>query len=110
MFFGGEYTIWLNHMLMGFNPCMGIETYVKAIVSNYNKVGFGFDIGNQLVPLMHLGFHGNPNLGLAHDGLVISPVIWGFVLALHRGKNGGDLQTWKVSFAWGFLSYYFMLS
>ena len=77
MFLGGEYTIWLNHMLMGFKPCMGIETYVKAIVSNYNKVGFGFDIENQLVPLMHLGLRGSPKLGLAHDGLVISFWLFG---------------------------------
>ena len=67
-------------MLMGFNPCMGIETYVKAIVSNYNKVGFGFDIGNQLVPLMHLGLRGSPKLGLDHDGIVIFLGYLGFGL------------------------------
>ena len=51
---------------------------------------FGFDVGNQLVPLMHLGFHGSPKLGLDHGGLVISLVNWGLVLALRTG-DGGDL-------------------
>ena len=68
---------------------------------------FGFDVGNQMVPLMHLGFRGTPNLRLAHDSLVISLVNWGLVLALRRGE-GGDFQTWKISFAWGLLACYFV--
>ena len=62
MFWGGEYTIWLNHMFMGFKPCMGMETYIKVMISNYRKVGFVFLSGYPLVPLTHLGFHGSPNL------------------------------------------------
>ena len=79
-----KYTIWLNDMLMGFKPCMGMETYIKVTISNYRKVGFVFESGYHLVPLMHLGFCGSPNLGL--DRLVICLVVWGLVLALRRGK------------------------
>ena len=56
--------IWLNHMLMGFNPCMWMEAIIIATIPNYGKVCFGLDNGYQLVPLMHLGFHGSPSLGL----------------------------------------------
>ena len=52
---------------------------------------FSFDDGNQLVPLMNVGFRGSPNLGLAHDGSVISLVNRDLVLDMHRRKNGGDL-------------------
>ena len=55
--------IWLNHMLMGFKPCMWMEAIVVATIPNYRKVGFGFDNGDQLVPLMHLGFCGSASLG-----------------------------------------------
>ena len=72
---------------------MAMETNTKSTLPNYSIVGFGFGDGNQLVPLMHLGFRGSPHLGLAHDGFVTSLVIWGLVLDLHRRKDGGDLQT-----------------
>ena len=103
MFWGGEYTIWLNHMLKGFNPCMAMETNIISKLPNYGKVVFGLGGGNQLVPLMHIGFRGNRNLGLAHDGFFISLVIWGLVLALNRRENGGDLYTQKVSFTLDFM-------
>ena len=74
-------------MVRGFNPCMEMETNTNSMLPNYGIVGFGFGGGNQLVPLMHLGFHGSPPLGLAHDGLVISFSIW--VLSwLYTGDNG----------------------
>ena len=57
---------------MGFNIFRAIQTNTKSTLPNYSLVGFGFGGGNQLVPLMHLGFCGSPPLGLAHDGLVIS--------------------------------------
>ena len=47
-----------------FKPFMGMETIFFATKLNYEKVGFGLDNGYQLVSLMHLGFHGIPNLGL----------------------------------------------
>ena len=47
------------------------------------------------MPLMHLGFHGIPPLGLALDGLVFS-LSFGVCSSQHRGY-GGDLQTWKLS-------------
>ena len=72
--------------MLGFYELHGIGDYRFATISNYSKVGFGFDVGNKLVPLMHLGFRGSPNLGLDHDGLVILFVIWVLVLALHNGK------------------------
>ena len=71
--------------MMGFNDCMEKETITKSTFPNYSIVGFGFGGGNQLVPLIHLGFHGILPLGLAYDGLGISFVIWGFSLALHKG-------------------------
>ena len=64
MISGGKYTIWLNHMFMGFKCCMAMETYVEATISNYSKVGFGFESRNELMPLMHLGFCGSPSLEL----------------------------------------------
>ena len=59
-------------MARGFNPCMAMEINTNSTLPNYSIVGFGFGCGNQLVPLIHLGFCGSPPLGLAHDGLVIS--------------------------------------
>ena len=57
---------------LGFNDLHGSGGYHFEMISTMAKWVFGYDIGNQLVPLMHLGFHGSPNLGLAHNGLVIS--------------------------------------
>ena len=37
-----DVTIWLNDMVMGFKPCMGMETYIKVTISNYRKVSFVF--------------------------------------------------------------------
>ena len=65
-------------MLMGLKPCMSMETHFIATLHNYGKVGFWFDIGNELVPLMHLGFRGSPNFFLAHVGLVFSFCHLGF--------------------------------
>ena len=62
MFWGGKNTIWLNHMLMGFKPCMGMDTIVIAMKLNYGKLGLVFDNGHQLVPLIYLSFHGSPKL------------------------------------------------
>ena len=62
---------------MGFNDCMEMETNTNSMLPNYGIVSFVFGGGNQLVPLMHLGFHGIHPLGLAQDGLVISFSIWG---------------------------------
>ena len=68
-------------------------------------MGFVFGGGNQLVPLMHRDFCGIPPLGLAHDGLVIS-----FVICSSECMGyGGNLQTWKVSFALEFLACEIML-
>ena len=51
----------LYHMVepytLGFKPCMGMVTNVFAMKLKYGKVDFGSDIGYQLVPLMHPGFH-----------------------------------------------------
>ena len=91
---------------MGFNDYMEKETITKSMLPNYSIVGFGFGGVNQLVSLMHLGFHGIPPLGLAHDGLVNLLVIWGFS-CLCTEVNGGDLQTKKVSLTWGFSCFLF---
>ena len=97
-------------MVRGFNPCMAMETNTNLSLPNYGIVGFGFGGADQLVPLMHLGFHGSPPLGLAHDGLVNLFVIWGFS-CLCTEVNGGDLQTMKVSLTWvfSFLLFHFTL-
>ena len=71
---------------LGFNEMHGSGDYRVETISTMEKWVFGFDIGNQPVPLIQLGFRGSQNLGLAHDGFVISLVIWGLVLALHRRK------------------------
>ena len=71
MIWGGEYIIWSNHISWGLTICMVVETIILQRYQTMEKWVFGYDIGNQLVPLMHLGFCGSPNLGLAHDGLVI---------------------------------------
>ena len=63
--------------MMGFNDCMMGGDDTKSTLPNYSLVGFGFGGGNQLVPLMHLSFHGIPPLRLDDDDLVISFVIWG---------------------------------
>ena len=64
MIWGGEYTIWLNHIRWGFNIFMGMETNVIATLPNYGKVGFVLRSGYELVTLMHLSFHGSQTLGL----------------------------------------------
>ena len=55
--------------MMGFNDCMVGGDDTKLMLPNYVLAGFGFGCGNQLVPIMHLGFHDNLPLGLSHDGL-----------------------------------------
>ena len=72
--------------MLGFYNLHGSGDYCFATISNYNKLGFGFDVGIELVPLMHLGFHGSPNLGLAHDGLVFSFFHLGFILGSAKGR------------------------
>ena len=57
---------------MGFIDCMVGGDYTNLMLPNYSLVGFGFGGGNQLVPLIHLGFCAIPPLVLAHDALVIS--------------------------------------
>ena len=86
---------------MGFSDYMANDTITKSMLPNYSILGFGFGGGNQLVPLMHLGFLWQPSLGLTQVGLGISFVIWGFSW-LCAEVNGGDLQTRKVSLARGF--------
>ena len=76
MFWGGEYIIRWKRMLKGLNPYMEMETNIISTLPNYGIVGFGFGGGNQLVPLMHLGFCGILPLGLDHDRLVNSFAIW----------------------------------
>ena len=49
-------------MLIEFKPCMEMETIVIATKINHGRVGLAFDNGHQLVPLMHLGFHGSPKI------------------------------------------------
>ena len=63
-YWGGKYTIWLNHIHWGFKICMGMETNVIVMLPNYGKAGSIFGSGYQLVPLMHLGFCGSPSLRL----------------------------------------------
>ena len=72
MISGGDIAYGLEYMVNEFNSCMEMEAHTNSTLWNYSIVGFGFGGGKQLVPLMHLGFHGIPPLGLAHDGLVIS--------------------------------------
>ena len=72
--------------MLGFYELHGIGDYRFATISNYSKVGFGFDVGNQLVPLMHPSFRGTPNLGLDHDGLVISIFLLEFCIGSAQGK------------------------
>ena len=75
---------------MGFNDSIEKETITKSTFPNYSIVGFRFGGGNQLVPLMHLGFRGSLPLGLANNGLGILFVIWGFS-RLYAEVNEGDL-------------------
>ena len=77
MIWDGDITYGLDHIRWGLKFACWVETNIISTLPNYSIVGFGFGDGNQLVPLMHLSFHGIPPLGLAHDGLVISFVIWG---------------------------------
>ena len=49
-------------MLMGFKPCMGMDTIVIATKLNYGRLGLGFDNGHQLVPLMCFGLRCSPKL------------------------------------------------
>ena len=74
-------------MVRGFNPCMAMEINTNSTLPNYSIVGFHFGGGNQLVPLMHLGFHGRPPLVLAHDGLFIL-LSFGVFSWLYTGDNG----------------------
>ena len=76
-------------MVRGFNPCMAMEINTNSTLPNYSIVGFHFGGGNQLVPLMHLGFRGRPPLVLAHDGLFIS-LSFGVFSSQQMGY-GGDL-------------------
>ena len=76
--------------MMGFNDCMVGEDYTKSMLPNYSLVGFHFGGGNQLVPLMHLGFHGILPLDLAHNDLGILFFIWSFPW-LCVEVNGGNL-------------------
>ena len=55
--------------MMGFNDCMVGGDNTKLMLPNYSLVGFGSGGGNQLLPLMHLGFYDILPLGLAHSGL-----------------------------------------
>ena len=55
---------------------MVVDTIVWQRYQTMEKWFFGFDVGNEMVPLMHLGFRGIPNLCLTHDGFAISLVIW----------------------------------
>ena len=50
--------------ILGFKPCMGMETNVLQRNLTMEKWVFGFDIGYQLVPLIHISFCGSPSLGL----------------------------------------------
>ena len=84
---GGEYTIWLNHIRWGFNICMGMETDVNAMIPNYGKVGFGFDIDTSGLHYCTLVFVAAQGYGLAHVGLVISLGCLGFGLGFAEGKN-----------------------
>ena len=86
---------------MGFNDCMVGGDYIKSTLPNYSLIGFGFGGGNQLVPLMHLGFHGSQDLGLDHDGLDISFFILGFSW-LYTEVNGGDLHGHEGKGSFGF--------
>ena len=81
-----------------------METIVSATIPNYGKVGFGCDIGYQLVPLIHHGFSWQPKLRawLTMD-LSFHLVVWGFVLALHKG-NGGDLHGFEGKIHLDFMS------
>ena len=87
--------------MIWFNDYMEKETITKSTLPNYTIVGFGFGGGNQLVPLMHLGFHGSLPLGLAHDGLCISFFNWGFTW-LYIEVNGGDLHGHEGNGSFGF--------
>ena len=73
-------------MLMGFKPCMAIETNVIAKLPNYGKVGFGLGSGYQLVPLMHLDFCGISSLGLVSRWTCHSLGCLGFGLGSTQGK------------------------
>ena len=53
------------------------------------------------MPLMHLGFRGSLPLGLAHDGLCISFVIWGFPWLCTK-FNGGNLHGHEGKGSFGF--------
>ena len=91
MIWGGEHTIWLNHVLMGFKLCMGNGVHDIVTNVNYGRVGLLFDNGYQLVPLMHLGFHGSAKLrAWLMINLSFCLVVLGVVLALRKG-NRGDL-------------------
>ena len=96
--------IWLNHMLMGFKPYMGMETIVIAMIPNYGKVGFVLDNAYQLVPLMHLGFRGNPSLGFGSRWTCHSLGVWGLVFGSAQGKMEATSMALKVSFVWLFMS------
>ena len=105
MIWDGDITYGLDHIRWGLTISWWVETNIISTLPNYGIVGFVFGGGNQLVPLMQLGFRGIPPLGLDHNGLVIS-LSFGVCCPQRRGY-GGDLQTYKVSFSLEFL---FMLN
>ena len=87
--------------MKGFNDYMAKETITKSTFPKYIILGFGFYGGNELVPLMHLGFHGSLPLVLAYVGLGILLVIWGFPW-LYAEVNGGDLYGYEGKGSFGF--------
>ena len=61
---GGEYIIWFERYIMGFNNLHGKDTIDIESNSNYRDVGFGMVVDTRLFPLMHLGVWESPRLGL----------------------------------------------
>ena len=60
-------------------------------------VGFGIDSGHQLVPLMHIGICGNPNIGFGFT--MACHFTWLLVVlvsTLHSGvkETSRDLKVW----------------
>ena len=86
-YWGGEYTIWLNHIRWGFNICMGMETHVNAVIQNYGNMGFGFDMDSSGLHYYNLVFVVAQAQGLAHVGLVIQLGCLRFGLGLCRVKT-----------------------
>ena len=83
--------------MMGFIDCMVDGDYTNLTLPNYSIVGFGFGGGNQLVPLIHLGFCAIPPLVLAHDALVIS-LSFGVFSSKNRGYGDGLQMEGEICF------------